>query len=401
MSQFSQQNRASETYKVANELKKAIKMEKGETIAKFFDINFLKKKKEPCQLLVNENISKALGHDLWMEAFSYLFRVPLCDSEIEAFELFNQAANPLIRDFKSLVSNLGVPCVKSIAKSYRFYATNADYNESVNQMQKLLRLALTTNNNSLGGSSLLTVVNELMAVYFQRNNINQAKKTLKTVENKINIRNFTPGEVCTYYFYRGRVNAISLNIKEAHDDLLKAYESCPLRFEQNRRLILLYLIPVQFFYGKLPTTKKGLIEHYRLEIFTAFANAIVLGRIRAFDRSLQENQITLIKLGIYQLISSARKLVYYQILKCVYEQFGSNKMPVRVFHEALLIKDKYDENDDYDDDDEDTEFDYSIDDAESIVSNLIEMKLIKAYIHHGLHFIVFGQDPFQPLSVYD
>ena len=187
MNPYVQQNRSNDTYKVASELKKAINKERGDTISKFFDISFLKKKKEQCQQLVNENISKALGHDLWMEAFSYLFRVPLCDSEIEAFELYNQAANPLIRDFKSLVSNLGVPCIKSIARSYRFYATNADYNESVNQMQKLLRLALSTNSNSFGGSSLLTVVNELMAVYFQRNNINQAKKILTTVENKINL----------------------------------------------------------------------------------------------------------------------------------------------------------------------------------------------------------------------
>lgn len=400
MNPYVQQNRSNDTYKVASELKKAINKERGDTISKFFDISFLKKKKEQCQQLVNENISKALGHDLWMEAFSYLFRVPLCDSEIEAFELYNQAANPLIRDFKSLVSNLGVPCIKSIARSYRFYATNADYNESVNQMQKLLRLALSTNSNSFGGSSLLTVVNELMAVYFQRNNINQAKKILTTVENKINLNNFSPSEICTYYFYRGRVNAISLNIEEAHDDLLKAYKTCPHRLWQNRRLILVYLIPIQFFYGELPTTKNGLIEYYKLGIFTNFANAIVLGRIRSFDRSLKENQIIFIKLGIYQLISSARKLVYYQILKCVYEQFGSNKMPVQVFHEALLIKDNFNEDDDSDSEDED-DFEYTIDEAESIVAMLIEMKLVKAYLHHGLHFIVFGENPFQPIQVYN
>lgn len=392
---MNQQNRLSDTYKVANELKKAIKSERGEVIAKFFDINFLKKKKEPCQLLVSENISKFLGHDLWMEAFSYLFRVPLCDSEIEAFELYNRAANPLIRDFKSLVSNLGVPCIKSIAKSYRFYATNADYNESVKQMQKLLRLALSTNDNSFGGSPLLTVVNELMAVYFQRNNVNQAKKTLAAAENKICIKNFSPNEVCTYYFYCGRINAINLNIQEAHDYLLKAYKTCPHRLRENRRLILVYLIPIEFFYGKLPTTKNGLIEYYELDIFTKFANSIVLGRIRAFDRSLKENQFTFFRLGIYQLVSLARKLVYYQILKCAYIQFGSNKMPVQVFHEALLIKD------DDDDEDDDGEYQYTIDEAESIVSMLIEMKLIQAYIHHGLHYIVFGKDPFKPLSVYD
>lgn len=394
---YTQQKASSDAYKVANQLKKAIKLEKGETIAKFFDINFLKEKKEPCQLLVKENISKALGHDLWMEAFSFLFQVPLCDSEIEAFELYNQAANPLIRDFKSLVSNLGVPCIKTIAKSYHFYATNADYNESVNQMQKLLRLALSTNNNIFGGSALLTVVNELMAVYFQRNNINQAQNLLLTVENKINFRNFTPSEVSTYYFYSGRVNAILLNIAQAHQDLINAYETCPLRLYENRRLILVYLIPVQFFYGKLPTTKKGLIEYYKLEIFTSFANSIVLGQIRNFDKSLRDHQLILFQLGIYQLVSSARKLVYYQILRIAYELYGSLRMPVDVFLQALIASN---EEDDYDDEEED-ELKYTIDEAESIAAMLIEMKLVKAYIHHGLHFIVFAKDPFQPLSVYD
>ncbi|OHT06659.1 PCI domain containing protein [Tritrichomonas foetus] len=377
----------SDTQKVSNELKKAIIEQRGDVIARFFDIQYLKERREACQRLVNEGISRALGHDLWMEAFSFLFEVPLADDENIGFSLYNQASSPLIRDFKSLVSNLGVPCVKSIAKTLRYYATYVDYNESVNQMQKLLRLALTTRNNVNGGSSLLTVVNELMAVYFQKNNIKQANNLLKTVNDAINFDYYSPSEVCTFRFNRGRLYAIQMKISEAHSDLLAAYNTCPLSLKSNRCLILLYLIPVQLFYGQLPTTKNGLIEFYGLDgIFTDFAIAIALGLISKFDQAIQRNQVILLKLGLYHLMAAARKLVYYQILRIVHKTYNSNKIPVEAFLEALKLSSKTEDN---------KEKNYTIDEAESIVSTLIEMKLVKAYVHHGLHFIVFGKDPFQ------
>lgn len=375
-----------EILQVAKQLKQAIQCQNGEIVARFFDITFLYQKKEACQELVNRNISKFLGHDLWMEAFSYLFQVPLCQSQIDAYSLYNKATAPLIRDFKTLVSNLGVPCVKSIARSLRIFATNADYASAVHQMQKLIKLALSSPSNVSGGSSLVTVINQLMAVYFQRNNVTQASKLLEYDEN-INPRYFSDSELCTYHFYRGRIHAINLEIEKAHDDLLEVYYKCPLESKSNRRLLLIYLIPIQFFYGKLPTTGHGLLEHYNLDFFAPFANSIALGRIRAFDRALREHQLLLIKLGIYQLMASTRKLVYYQLLKCVYEIYGSDKIPVRAFHEALLLPD--DQNDDLADAPS-----YTIDEAESIVAGLIEMKLVKAYIHHGYHFIVFAKDPF-------
>ena len=380
----------SDTQFVTNELKKAITEERGEEIARFFDITFLRNHRDSCQRLVDENISSILVNDLWMEAFSFLFQVPLAPNEQLGFELYNQASSPLIRDFKSLVSNLGVPCVKSIARSLRYYATNVDYNESVNQMQKLLRLALTTKCTIHGGSSLMTVVNELMAVYFQMNNFKQAENLLKTVNQTVNdnMYYFSASEICTFKFYRGRINAIYQNYKDAYDDLKYAYNTCPMKLFGNRRLILLYLIPVSFFFGQVPTYNT--IQKYNLGIFSEFVNAIAVGTVQRYDAALKKNQLILIKLGLYQLMSSARIIAFYQLLKYVYTQFGSDKFPVRVFYESLLVKE------------EDNKVPkYTIDDAEAIISFLIDLKLIKAYVHHKLHFVVFGANAFAPLSVYD
>ena len=367
---------------VAKRLGEAIRAKDGALVAKFFDIQHLEKNKGLCDKLVVANAGQDLGQDLWMEAFSFLLRVPLQTSEMDKFNIYNEASAPLIRNFKDISPALVVPCIKSIARSLRYFAANADYNESVNQMQKLLRLAPQRTANE---SALLSVVNELMAVYFRRNNVKQAQNLLKSVEkeSQIDFSLFPVAEVVCFHFNKGRIYAIHSNVRLALENLTLALKKCPMRESHNRRLILAYLIPVQLCCGVLPSAEEGLLGKYQLEVFADFAKAIADADLRLFDNALQTNQLLFVKLGLYQLMIVARRVVLYRVIQMVHHCYGDFKIPISAFQSALS---KFES--------------YTVDETESIIAVLIENKMIKAYIHHGLHIVVFAnkQDPFIPIG---
>ena len=368
---------------ISKRLRDAVRSQDGAVVAKFFDIDHLEKNKVACQELAAQNAGQELGHDLWMEAFSFLFQVPLQPSELEKFNVYNQATAPLVRSFKDISPALVVPCLKSIARSLRFFAANADYNESVTQMQKLLRLALSQ--HTTNESALLTVVNELMAVYFLKNNVKQGQNLLKSIEKEktLNAINFPIGELVCFHFNKGRIYAIHSEIPLALESLMLAYTKCPLKEYHNRRLILAYLIPVQLCCGILPTSANGLLARYQLQVFEDFSNAIARADLNLFDTALQTHQLLLVKLGLYQLMVVARRLVFYQIVKLVHARYEDFKIPVAAIQAALNVFKQH-----------------TVDETESIVAILIENKMIKAYIHHGLHIVVFAntQDPFTPIG---
>lgn len=364
-------------------LRDAVRSQDGAVVAKFFDIDHLEKNKVACQALAAQNAGQELGHDMWMEAFSFLFQVPLQPSELEKFNVYNQATAPLVRSFKDISPALFVPCLKSIARSLRFFAANADYNESVTQMQKLLRPALSQ--RTANESALLTVVNELMAVYFLTNNVKRGQNLLKSIEKEktLDTINFPIGELVCFHFNKGRISAIHSEIPLARESLMFAYAKCPLKEYHNRRLILAYLIPVQLCCGILPTSANGLLARYQLQVFEDFSNAIARADLNLFDTALQTHQLLLMKLGLYQLMVVARRLVFYQIVKLVHARYEDFKIPVAAIQAALNVFQQY-----------------TIDETESIVAILIENRMIKAYIHHGLHIVVFAntQDPFTPIG---
>lgn len=368
---------------VAKRLVKAIREKDGALVAKFFDVQHLEKNKDLCDKLVVANADQDLGQDLWMEAFSFLLRVPLQTSEMDKFNIYNEASAPLIRNFKDISPVLVVPCIKSIARSLRYFAVNADYNESVNQMQKLLRLAQSQ--RTANESALLSVVNELMAVYFLRNNVKQAQILLKSVEkeSQIDFSLFPVAEVVCFHFNKGRIYAIHSDVRLALENLTLALNKCPMRESHNRRLILAYLIPVQLCCGVLPSAEQGLLGKYQLEVFADFAKAIADANLALFDSALQTNQLLFVKLGLYQLMIVARRVVLYRVIQMVHHCYGDFKIPISAFQSALS---KFEP--------------YTVDETESIIAVLIENKMIKAYIHHGLHIVVFAnkQDPFIPIG---
>lgn len=365
--------------RVAQDLKKAIKNKEGNVVSLFFDVGHLKTNRDACATIIDQNITQILGgHDIWMESFSYLLQVPLAATDVEGFELYNRASAPIIRNFKELPSNLSIPCMRTIAQSLRYYATHADYAESANQMQKILRpiidAKITTDE-----SPLLYVVNELISIYYLRNNFKQAENLLKHLfdlesKNKVNFKQFKNSEKVCFYYNCGRISAIFGHLKDAKEKLQLALELCPISQKENRTLIYLYYIPVEICCGNLPT--QPFLIRYGLQIYQKLLYAVMNGDIKLFDEELDSLQLELIKLGLFELMIRVRSIAFLQLLKVVHAACNyESLLDLSIFHAALL---KHHE--------------YSLAEAESIVANLIEHKMVKAYIHHGLKKIVLAKD---------
>jgi hypothetical protein len=364
---------------VFRSLCRAIDSSDGTPIAPFFDINHLLKH----QALCSELVSKDFDSDVWSNCLVDLLQVPLQSTPADSFQLYNKAATAIIRQFDDLSPGLSIPCLHPISQSLRYFASHGDYTESVNQLQKLLPKAMKASRRERDGSPVFSVVNALMAVYFLRNNFKQAANLLKTVATENPPASLFPSEVATFRFNEGRTDAVRGNFRKAFESLSFAWTHCPLEEFQNRRLILVYLIPVQLCLGYLPDRQSQLLQKYQLMLYDDFANAIIEGNIAKYDQALDENQMLFMKLGLYDLMVKARRVVFFQLVRMVHKAYGETKIPLIVVHNVLNLFEEF-----------------TIEETTAVMTSLIEAKLVRAYCHMGQGLIVFKQqDAFPPFEV--
>ncbi len=88
------------------------------------------------------------------------------------------------------------------------------------------------------------------------------------------------------------------------------------KIEKLYRAILLYLIPVKMFLGKMP--KESLLKEYNLYQFENLSKAVQLGNLQLFTETLEKYQDFFIQKGIYLLIEKLTMLTYRNLFKKVY-----------------------------------------------------------------------------------
>ena len=107
----------------------------------------------------------------------------------------------------------------------------------------------------------------LFKIYFRLNTLRLCNNLIQTVER----RNFPPLEKfplahrVAYKFYTGRLSMFNNQFEAAEASLEFALTHCPRTSPRNRRLILLYLIPVKMQRGKYP--HPALLDKHSLDEF--------------------------------------------------------------------------------------------------------------------------------------
>ena len=241
----------------------------------------------------------------------------------------------------------------------------------------------------------LDIINNLFKIYFKMSNLRMIPSLLRTVASKgfPSLDSFPISHLVTYKFYLGRLELLQGNYPAADQSLSFAFERCTVRSPVNKRLCLLFLVPVRLMLGKLP--RRELLRKYQLPLYQALTDVIRAGDIRAFTELVERHQDVFISRGTFILINKLRYVVLRVFLSrvaviskastghCIVPGCKFTKTGPHLHLSVLqqLLKD------------------IDIPEIECIIVNLISRKLVRGYLSHQAGILVMSKGrAFPPIS---
>ncbi|CAG0892196.1 unnamed protein product [Darwinula stevensoni] len=229
---------------------------------------------------------------------------------------------------------------------------------------------------------MLGLVNLLLRIYFRTSRMHLCKPLIRAIDASPLKDRFPLSHRITYMYYVGRKAMFDSQFKEAEKYLDFAFLHCHQQCWKNKRLILIYLIPVKMLLGRLP--KQSLLHKYQLEEFSSVTEAVRLGDLRSLSESLDRNQGFFISCGIYLILEKLKIITMRNLFKKVYLLCGRHQVEIGAIESMLQWMGM---------DDVDTA------ETQCLLANQINDGLIRGYISHQHNkLVVSKQNPFPPLA---
>lgn len=255
--------------------------------------------------------------------------------------------------------------------------------------ERLLKRGFSTINNDRNEINAeskrlgtLGIINQLLKVYFKINNLGLCINLIKTV----NTKNFPAFHLfplphrITYKYYAGRLNLYDDQYSAAVGNLTYALKYTPAAQVENRRRILLYLIPAKILTGSMPSY--ATLTRYRMKWYVQIVEAIRTGNLELFENGVAQYEEFFIKSALYLAIEKMKALVYRAFIRQVAHILGQIKIPLDNVVTCLGM----------------CNIRLEKDEIECILANLIHQGYIKGYISHKVGFLVISKkNPFPPL----
>ncbi len=124
------------------------------------------------------------------------------------------------------------------------------------------------------------------------------------------------------------LDTIDILLFIAEQALSYAFRRCPIECARNKRLILMYLIPVKMFLGHMPT--EHLLESYALMQFSQVAQSVKYafvflslyfafreGNLLKLETALNEHEQFFIECGIFLMLEKLKTITYRTLFKTV------------------------------------------------------------------------------------
>eukprot|EP00013_Stygamoeba_regulata_P005178 CAMPEP_0177640458 /NCGR_PEP_ID=MMETSP0447-20121125/6553_1 /TAXON_ID=0 /ORGANISM="Stygamoeba regulata, Strain BSH-02190019" /LENGTH=379 /DNA_ID=CAMNT_0019142529 /DNA_START=44 /DNA_END=1184 /DNA_ORIENTATION=- len=174
----------------------------------------------------------------------------------------------------------------------------------------------------------LSVINNLFRIHFKLNNVRLCKNLIRSVDGHgfPPLEKFPISHLVTYKFFLGRVCLFEGNLTKAEDALTFAFERLPRNHVNSKRLCLMYLLPVKLFRGKYPP--KGLLKKYQLDTLATIVEAVALGNLKLFNRTMEDNEEEFIRRGILLILEKLKDLVYRNLLFTISTALNTTKIPL-------------------------------------------------------------------------
>ncbi|VDM53321.1 unnamed protein product [Angiostrongylus costaricensis] len=231
--------------------------------------------------------------------------------------------------------------------------------------------------------AVLNMTNQLFRIYFKLriNKLNLLKPLIRAIDNSGALyQSFSMADKVTYNYFLGRKAMFDADLPLAEKSLSYAFRNCPSECLSNKRLVLIYLIPVKMFLGHMPTAQ--LLHKYQLDEFHDVVDAVKEGNLAKLDQALEANEHFFIQCGIFLMLEKLRAITFRTLFKATI--IGGHLIPLKAFYIIIQYLGITDVDED---------------ELECIVANLIAEKKIKGYISHQHQKLVISKkDPFPPLS---
>lgn len=229
---------------------------------------------------------------------------------------------------------------------------------------------------------LLNLVNQLFKVYFRINKLHLCKPLIRAIEALTFKDSFSLSQQITYKYFVGRKAMFDSDYKLADEYLTFAFENCHKFSKKNKRLILIYLVPVKILLGYIPSRK--VLEKYDVLQFWELVQAVCQGNLLVLDQVIEKYETFFIKCGIYLIVEKLKIIAYRNLLRKVYLILNTHQLPVDALQTALHLM---------------GQTDVDLDETQCIVANLIYEGKIKGYISHQHRKVVVSkQNPFPALT---
>ncbi|VDD80589.1 unnamed protein product [Mesocestoides corti] len=182
---------------------------------------------------------------------------------------------------------------------------------------------------------MMGLANQLFKIYFQINKLNLCKPIIRAIENMNMDAYFSLAQRITFNYYVGRKAMFDGDFKMANTCLTFAFERCLASHHTNKRLILIYLIPVRMLLGIFP--RNSLLQKYKLQELEGIANAARTGNVQKLGEELQRYEGFFISCGIYLILEKLKMLTYRNLFKKVAGLLKTHLQPIPAFTDILKV----------------------------------------------------------------
>ncbi|KAK4686265.1 hypothetical protein P7C73_g3867, partial [Tremellales sp. Uapishka_1] len=171
------------------------------------------------------------------------------------------------------------------------------------------------------GDNVWILSNILFRIYAERKLHTQATELVKHLESMSpreekriasRPRPVRPTDLCQSYYWRGRLGVILLNMNGAKYWLDKSWRLLPSTARQQRRAILIRLLPVNLLLGFMPAP--ALLKTFELELFIPLCHAYVTGNIVQWRAYLFSEREWFRKRGIWLLLFERGEILVWRNL---------------------------------------------------------------------------------------
>uniref|UniRef100_A0A4W2GQ12 PCI domain containing 2 n=1 Tax=Bos indicus x Bos taurus TaxID=30522 RepID=A0A4W2GQ12_BOBOX len=252
---------------------------------------------------------------------------------IEAYKCQTVIVQSFLRAFQAhKEENWALPVMYAVALDLRIFANNADQQlvkkgkskvgDMLEKAAELLmgcfRVCASDTRAGIEDSKkwgMLFLVNQLFKIYFKINKLHLCKPLIRAIDSSNLKDDYSTAQRVTYRYYVGRKAMFDSDFKQAEEYLSFAFEHCHRSSQKNKRMVLIYLLPVKMLLGHMPTIE--LLRKYHLMQFAEVTRAVSEGNLLLLNEALAAHETFFIRCGIFLILEKLKIITYRNLFKKV------------------------------------------------------------------------------------